>query len=366
MRVAVEMCVIKPAFRWHAVRRAGNVQVRNHVLLNISIFIQKGAFMKRVISALCCSVFAAVAAMPISMHAQTDSNQKTTAHSSKSSSSNSATNNSANKMQVSRRAVQALRLTQEARQALIKKDQSSAQTDVNKALTLVNQVEQKLPNNPKNKTHVVPIYAELEQTSFIEPALIAKNGGKSGGQQQQAANTEKPNPNPDKAENTSSNALPQSDQPMRNRPEVVKWVEGGFSYIALDLDAAREHLQAAQQALKNNNPGNADLELARAEGSVITGEIESNMPLVRARENLSLAQDDIKQGDYTQAKADLNASGKALSNYATNSQAPHAKEARDLSKQIGSAANSISQNHTGAKQKVEKWWSELADWTNQS
>jgi hypothetical protein len=319
--------------------------------------------MKRVISALCCSVFAAVAAMPISMHAQTDSNQKTTSQTSRSSRASSAPNN---KMQVSKTAVHALRLTQEARQALINKDQTSAQNDVNKALSMVNQVEQKLPNNAKDKTHVVPIYAELEQTSFLEPALIAKNGSKSGEQQQQASNNEKPNPNHGQNENASSNALPQSDQPMRNRPEVVKWVEGGFSYIGLDVDAAREHLQAAQQALKNNNPGNADLELARAEGSIVTGEVDSNMPLVRARENLSLAQDDVKQGDYTQAKVELDATGKALANYASNSQAPHAKEAGDLSKQIDSAAGSIIQNHTGAQQKLEKWWSQLADWTNQS
>jgi hypothetical protein len=299
------------------------------------------------------------------MHAQTDSNKKTTAHSSKSTSSTSAANNSANKMQVSKNAVQALRLTQEARQALINKDQSRAQNDVNKALSLVNQVEQKLPNNPKDKTHVVPIYAELEQTSFIEPALMAKNGAKSDEQQQQAANNPKPNPGQSQ-ENASSSALPQSDQPMRNRPEVVKWVEGGFSYIGLDLDATREHLQAAQQALKSNNPGNADLELARADGSIVTGQIESNMPLVRARENLSLAQDDLKQGDYAQAKVELNATGKALKDYASNSKAPHAKEAQDLSKQIDSTASSISQNHTGANQKIGKWWNQLADWTNQS
>ena len=318
--------------------------------------------MKRVISALCCSVFAAVAAMPISMYAQTDSNQKTTSQPSKSSSSSSAPNN---KMHISRTAVHALRLMQEARQALVSKDQTSAQNDVNKAFSLINEVEQKLPKNPKDKTHVVPIYAELEQTSFLEPALMAKNGAKSG-EQQQAANSEKPNPSHGQNENTSSSALPQSDQPMRNRPEVVKWVEGGFSYIGLDIDAAREHLQAAQQALKSNNPGNADLELARAEGSIVTGEIESNMPLVRARENLSLAQDDVKQGDYNQAKAELDATGKALKNYASNSQAPHAKEVRDLSRQINSTANSITQNHTDTKQKLEKWWNQLADWTNQS
>ena len=326
--------------------------------------------MKRVVSVLCCSVFAGVVSMPISMHAQADSNKKASSHISNSEASNSTQKPSPSKandkMQVSKKAVHALRLTQDARQALINKDQASAQKQVNEALNLVNEVEQKTPTNPKDKTRVVPIYAELEQTSFLEPALSAKNEAKSGEQRQQAANETHSGSSSSQSGNTSSNALPQSDQ-MSNAPEVVKWVEGGYSYIGLDLDAAREHLQAAQQALKNNNPGNADLELARAEGSIVTGEIQSNMPLVRARENLSLAQDDMKQGNYTKAKVDLKATGKALKDYSnSNAQAPHAKEARNLGNQISSATNSITQNHTGMQQKVANWWNQLADWTNQS
>jgi hypothetical protein len=327
--------------------------------------------MKRVVYILCCSVFAAVVSIPISMHAQAESNKKASSNISNSKASNSTQKPSPSKandrMQVSRKAVHALRLTRDARQALINKDQASAQKQVNEALDLVNQVEQKTPTNSKDKTRIVPIYAELEQTSFLEPALAAKNGTKSGEQKQQAANENHSGSSNSQSGNTSSNALPQSDQEVNNTPEVVKWVEGGYSYIGLDLDAAREHLQAAQQALKDNNAGNADLELGRAEASVVTGEMESNMPLVRARENLSLARDDLKQGNYTKAKVELNGTGKALKDYSTsNAKAPHAKEARNLSDQISSSTNSIAQNHTGMQQKVANWWNQLADWTNQS
>jgi hypothetical protein len=269
-------------------------------------------------------------------------------------------------MQVSKTAVHALRLTEEARQAVINKDQTRAQKEVDQALTLVNQVEQKMPANKKDNTHIVPIYAELEQTSFLAPALAASNASKSNGQQQESAKGSESSSGSNSNGSSSSNALPQSDQQMNNSPEVVKWVEGGYSYIGLDVDAAREHLQSAQKLLKENKPGDADLELARAEGSVVTGNIESNMPLVRARENLSLAQYDMGQGNYKKAKAELNAAGKALQDYSKDSQAPHAKEAKDLSSRIDSAANTISQNHTGVKQKAEAWWNKLADWTNQS
>ncbi len=270
------------------------------------------------------------------------------------------------KMQISKEAVHALRLTADARQAIINKDESKAKTDVDQALNLLKQVEQKAPTNNNGNTHVVPIYAELEQTSFLQPVLVAKSQTQNSGQQQMAnqsssSGTQMAN----KSEQSSqSSALPQSDQPPKNNgPEVVRWVEGGFSYIGLDVDAAREHLQAAQQDLKNNKPGEADVELARAQQSADTGAIDTNMPLVRARENLSLARTELTNGKAIQAKADLRAASNALNDYAQNQQAPHARDAKSLSSQIKSSARAT--NNASERQKIANWWNQLADWTGQ-
>lgn len=336
--------------------------------------------LRRVISSLCGSALAIAFCIAVPGYAQSSSSNSKSSKSSDQAQSQAAKTNDQSsqsnpqqKMKVSKEAVHALRLTDQARQALINKDQNRASTDVDQALSLLNQVEQKMPVNKNDNTHVVPIFAELEQTSFLQPVLTAK--GQSQGQQQSAANNgAKSNSsssnsqsasNSQQSSSSGANALPQSDQPPSNAPEVVKGVEGGFSYIALDVDAAREHLQAAKQALKNNDAGKADLELARAQESVDTGTIATNMPLVRARENLSLARSDVKSSSYSQAKADLTAAANALKDYAKDTQAPHAQDASKLSGQIQSAASSIQSSHTASSQKIDNWWNQLANWTGQ-
>lgn len=336
--------------------------------------------LRRVISSLCGSALAIAFCIAVPGYAQSSSsNSKSSKSSDQAQSQAAKTNdqtsqsNPQQKMKVSKEAVHALRLTDQARQALINKDQNRASTDVDQALSLLSQVEQKMPVNKNDNTHVVPIFAELEQTSFLQPVLTAK--GQSQGQQQSAANNgAKSNSsssnsqsasNSQQSSSSGANALPQSDQPPANAPEVVKGVEGGFSYIALDVDAAREHLQAAKQALKNNDPGKADLELARAQESVDAGTIATNMPLVRARENLSLARSDVNSSSYSQAKADLTAAANALKDYAKDTQAPHAQDASKLSGQIQSAASSIQSSHTASSQKIDNWWNQLANWTGQ-
>jgi hypothetical protein len=336
--------------------------------------------LRRVISSLCGSALALAFCIAVPGYAQSSSSNSKSMKSSDHSQTQAANSkdqtsqsNPQQKMQVSKEAVHALRLTDQARQALINKDQNRASSDVDQALGLLNQVEQKMPVNKNDNTHVVPIFAELEQTSFLQPVLTAK--GQSQGQQQSAANngakSNSSSSNPQSASNSQpssssgANTLPQSDQPPANAPEVVKGVEGGFSYIALDVDAAREHLQAAKQALKNNDPGKADLELARAQESVDTGTIATNMPLVRARENLSLARSDVKNSSYSQAKADLTAAANALKDYAKDTQAPHAQDASKLSGQVQSAASSIQSSRTASSQKIDNWWNQLANWTGQ-
>lgn len=255
------------------------------------------------------------------------------------------------RMDASKDAVRALRLIDQGRQAIIIKDQSRATQSVQQALDLVNQAGEKLPATGENSnTHVVPIFAELEQTSFLQPVLTAKKES-SKGEQQMAGNQ-----NPQSQES----ALPQSDQ-----PPVVKRVEGGYSYIGLDLNAAKEHLQQAKQYLNNNEAAKADVELARAQQSVDTGSITTDMPLVRARENLALARNEAQSSHYRQAKLNLTAASKALTEYGNSPQAKHANDAKGLSSQIESFSAKIANNHQDAQSKIENWWNQVAGWTGQ-
>jgi hypothetical protein len=323
--------------------------------------------LRKAISSVCCSAFALAFCMVGACYAQSSGSANTSGKASTAQKSNvkpvkGPQNGTQPKMEISKMAVQAVRLTDEARQAIINKDQHSAQNDVDRAVSLLKQVETKLPNNKNDKTHVVPIFAELEQTSFLQPVLTAKNQN----QGQQSANADKANYSTNKtmANNSQSSALPQSDQPAQT-PEIVNRVEGGYSYIGLDVDAAMEHLQAAKQQLANNEPGKADLELARAQQSVDTGSISTDMPLVRARENLALARDEVSSGKYSQAKAELKAAANALNNYAQDSQAQHAKDAKNLMTEIKSQTASMQGSHGVDRQKIDTWWNEIANWTGQ-
>ena len=323
--------------------------------------------LRKAISSVCCSAFALAFCMVGACYAQSPgmantSGKPSTAQKSNVKSAKGSQTSTQPKMEISKKAVQALRLTDEARQAIINKDQHLASNDVDRATSLLKQVETKLPVNKNDKTHVVPIFAELEQTSFLQPVLTAKNQQ----QGQQTAERGKANSSTNKtmAKNSQSNALPQSDQPAQT-PDIVNRVEGGYSYIGLDVDAALEHLQAAKQHLANNEPGKADLELARAQQSVDTGSISTDMPLVRARENLALARDEVSSGKYSQAKTELKAAATALNNYAQDSHAQHAKDAKNLMTQIKSQTASMQGSHGIDKQKIDTWWNEVANWTGQ-
>ena len=281
------------------------------------------------------------------------------------------------RMQASRMAVHALRLTDRARRAIISKDQSRAATDVNQALDLINKAGKELPAaGNKNNSHVVPIFAEMEQTSFLQPVLTAKSqvGSGQGSQsasnrssqhQQSASNTQNQESENQVSASNQNPSAQESALPQSDRPPVVKRVEGGYSYIGLDLNAAKEHLQAAKQYLSKNEPGKADLELARTQDSVDTGAVTTTMPLVRARENLALARNEVKNNKYSKAKVNLAAASKALNQYGTQSQAKHAEDAKSLGSQIESYSSSIQSKHKEALSKIDNWWNQLADWTGQ-
>jgi hypothetical protein len=101
--------------------------------------------LKRLNLVLSCSAFAIAAVISMPVQAQSSSNSKEQSQASHENTTNTTTaakkmsgtdNQSHNRMQVSKKAVKALRLTDQARQAIIAKDQAQAQADVNQALTL--------------------------------------------------------------------------------------------------------------------------------------------------------------------------------------------------------------------------------------
>jgi len=258
--------------------------------------------------------------------------------------------------QRSRWAVQTLNVTQQARQALVNHDNSVAKRDVNRALNLIDKIDNtKVSNSDTSSQQVdrlVPIYSEFEQTSFLQPVLTAQH-------KSSAENSPKEPQDKSEMAKNSSSQMPQSD-----RPQAVTAVDQGYTLIALDTNAAKTDLQAAKDDLAKNDAGAADLKLAAVQQSVALASSEENRPLVKARENLGLAESAMMNNNSREAKATLTAAANALDSYAQNNSAKHSADAKSLSAEIKSATKDMSSNNQSASNtKIENWWNKLAEWT---
>src|SRR6185312_3920711 len=161
----------------------GSIRTRNRANPGIYLKERSTVMLRKAISSVCCSAFALAFCIVVPCYAQSSGSantsgkanaaQKSNVKPVKGSQNGTQPNGTQPKMEVSRMAVHFLRLTDQARQAIINKDQHSAQNDVDRAVSLLKQVETKLPNTKNDNTHVVPIFAELEQTSFLQPVLTA-------------------------------------------------------------------------------------------------------------------------------------------------------------------------------------------------
>jgi hypothetical protein len=257
--------------------------------------------------------------------------------------------------QRSRWAVETLNYTQQARQALSNNDASSAKQDVDQALNLISKIDDAKTNNSSSSSQkadrLVPIYAEFEQTSFLQPVLTAQH-----------KTSQESSKNSEMARNASNSNLPQSD-----RPEAITAVDQGYTLIALDTNAAKNDLQEAQADLNKNDSKDAEQKLTAVQESVALASSEGNRPLVRARENLGLAESAAQNKNFPEARATLKAAANALDGYSQNGSAKHASDAKNLSREIRTATgqSSSSSSHVSQKQ-IDSWWNQVADWTQAS
>ncbi len=108
---------------------------------------------------------------------------------------------------------------------------------------------------------------------------------------------------------------------------------GGFTEVGVDVGASKERLQMALNALNENDWKGADAALNEVENGVVMESMESDLPLLRARENLAVAQAAARRDRWTETRTALRAAGRALNEYAQTRPA-RASEAKYLTQQI--------------------------------
>jgi len=142
-------------------------------------------------------------------------------------------------------------------------------------------------------------------------------------------------------------------------------------YLSVDLSGnnALKRLNEAEADIRTGHLKAADIQLATLTDEVVTVDEETPVPLDKARDNIQLARNFVSSGNYTGARYALKHADDALDamqkddSYETH----HAdivtmrKDVKHL--QIAIAKKDPTVAHK-AVAKLDKWWSELKNWSN--
>jgi hypothetical protein len=265
--------------------------------------------------------------MTVTIPALNGAPQNANTNKSANSSSSNASGNTSE--QLSRVSTQMLRHVDLARQSIAKKQTQAALQHVNEAASEQSRVASL--REAKGLPAVVPLYSELDESSVLRPLEAKRQNGQQSG--------------------ASSSA-----------PISVAHTSGQYTFVGIDLDKAKQRLDAAKTALQNKNLQSADDSLSALQTDLIMETVASDLPLLTARENLGLAKSAVGKKDYKEAQTALKGASSALDRYATEESAQHVQEAKDLSKAISSYSQSIAQNHSGAAGKIDGWWHQVDNW----
>lgn len=144
------------------------------------------------------------------------------------------------------------------------------------------------------------------------------------------------------------------DQPVDGQTTMLQ-------YTAMSLDVARasEQLETAEAALSDGQTKAADHALAAAQNAVTFASVEQDRPLLRARQNLNLAAEELRSGAVEVAQTTLRTAARQLLDYAASG-GTRSAEARQLASQIDSCADSLPAQHDQAGAQVEQFWDRAA------
>ncbi|MGE5487492.1 MAG: tetratricopeptide repeat protein [bacterium] len=231
--------------------------------------------------------------------------------------------------------INVLQQTDEARQAVRFGNKQLALTNINSALSHLDQAD--VIAQRENLGSIVPIFAEFGTIAVIGPVQVAKaQTGQPGAAQQ-----------------------PLTDEAQLYQTPVVRGVEAEYTDLAINLDSARTHLEAARGAIQNNDLATAESALTAVQSDVMVRSAEVDMPLVTARLNLALAEQHINQGNYGQAIAPLQEASDALATYS----GPHTQEVGQIQNDLTSLLQNYDQLRQEAAQRVHQMWNQLAELT---
>jgi YfdX protein len=242
------------------------------------------------------------------------------------------------KQALSQAAARLLLHVDKARQALATNDKNEAEAQINKSLTLARIIDRTAPVSQVSATiragdlvyqdqdtvkmTAIPIYAELGEVSVLGPVQAAKA--------------------------------------QTRRIPVVQDVELQHTAVTLDASIAKQQLKTAKAALRNEQSEAADQALAAIQTTGVNfSYTEMDLPLIRARENLTLAKQMVKQQRPEAARAALQEAAQSLSAYGKQTEGAHASQVQTLRQQITELSQNLENNTSGAVDKISRLWDQV-------
>lgn len=221
------------------------------------------------------------------------------------------------RQEISTLAASLLQQTDLARQAIAHHDQRAAQEAIRQAQDLTRKIE--TTAGTRNQPLVVTVSSQLDKEATMVPA--------------------------------------------RKRNASISEVRGTLTATLLNVTNARLKLESASQALQAGDFNAADMDLAAVQAGAVTKTYTGDMPVMQARENLSIARSRVQQGDYKDAILPLKSAASALDRFAQQVPKPQQAElAEKMKLDIDAYAERITHDHTDALDRVNGWYDQVDDW----
>ena len=163
------------------------------------------------------------------------------------------------------------------------------------------------------------------------------------------------------------NAQKQKRGPLAGKtvsgPEVV-YTEIDATTVKLNMPLAKRDLLQAQDALKKGDTKAATAALEDIQATAVVLEFSrKSEPLVRAMDNLRLAESELKHAQPEQAKAALVGAVDALKSYEKVSGGSRSKDVAELHKEVDAMAKDLAANQPETfTQQISSWWNKCLSW----
>lgn len=224
-----------------------------------------------------------------------------------------------------------LEQTDLARQAIAMNDTPAAIDHIHQAQTLALDIRKQVPAD--SNSMLIPVYTETERTITYRPVKKSKNDELTAKRLKKDTN--------------------------------IRDVDATTTSNKLDVAQAELHLRDADAAASQADWTRAQAALQAVSNSVVRTQVNANMPLLRARENLMLAKSRVLEDKSGAAAMPLRSAAQALADYEAVAPATRAAKAASMRQELEAYAGKVGRDRENAAQQIDYWLGPIDQWNSE-